>query len=364
MAGRAAAAPVLAQGGGRGPGHRAHRCRIRSAQPPGRDDRGRRRAAAAGRVVRPRRDLALPGRRRPAHPPGSADCHRGACAHGPVVRPCGARPGLAVQPRRFCPHPSGSAGPGCRRAGAAALATADRGRYRRTPVQRAHSRQDPQHRDVGGGRSGVQPAERLEQHQAGRGRGTRRYRHHAHKRRARRDLGRYRPAGRRHHRGNDSRHRRGRPSPPRHRPRPCCSHSHLGRCPRACHCSSPRGLRSPRPAPPGWPSRRCAPTTKRSATRVVFTAADPQPRSRGHHPRFGPADRIARQGRPHRLRRKLRAGRRPGFELLAGRRRRPAPAKRHADPRRLVHAERLDDLPDVRRDQLARPLHPAVRAVG
>ena len=37
---------------------------------------------------------------------------------------------------------------------------------------------------------------------------------------------------------------------------------------------------------------------------------------------------------------------------------------RHADPRRLVHAERLAHLPDLRRDQLARPLHPAVRAVG
>ena len=36
----------------------------------------------------------------------------------------------------------------------------------------------------------------------------------------------------------------------------------------------------------------------------------------------------------------------------------------HADPRRLVHAERLAHLPDLRRDQLARPLHPAVGAVG
>ena len=90
MAGRAVATPVLAQGRGRGPGHRAHRCRIRSAQPPSRDDRGRRRAAAAGRVVRPRRDLALPRRRRPAHPPGSADRHRRVCPPGPVVHPSGA----------------------------------------------------------------------------------------------------------------------------------------------------------------------------------------------------------------------------------------------------------------------------------
>ena len=34
VAGRAVAAPVLAQGRGRGPGHRAHRRRIRSARPP------------------------------------------------------------------------------------------------------------------------------------------------------------------------------------------------------------------------------------------------------------------------------------------------------------------------------------------
>ena len=33
-------------------------------------------------------------------------------------------------------------------------------------------------------------------------------------------------------------------------------------------CSSSRGLRSPRPAPPGWPPRRCAPPRPRSATRV------------------------------------------------------------------------------------------------
>ena len=36
----------------------------------------------------------------------------------------------------------------------------------------------------------------------------------------------------------------------------------------------------------------------------------------------------------------------------------------HADQRRLVHAERLAHLPDLRRDQLAGPLHPGVGAVG
>ena len=66
VAGRAAATPVLGQGRGRVHGHRAHRRRVRSNQPPDRDDRGRRRAAAARRVVRPQRDLAIPDRRLPA----------------------------------------------------------------------------------------------------------------------------------------------------------------------------------------------------------------------------------------------------------------------------------------------------------
>ena len=57
-------------------------------------------------------------------------------------------------------------------------------------------------------------------------------------------------------------------------------------------------------------------------------------------------------------------GRRPGHELLSRRRRRPAPEHRLAGPRRLVHTERLAQLLHLRRDQLARPLHPAVRAVG
>ena len=75
VAGRAVATPVLAQGRGRGPGHRAHHRRIRTGRPPHRDDRGCRRVAAPGRVVRPRRDLAVPHRRRPAHSPGTAGGH-------------------------------------------------------------------------------------------------------------------------------------------------------------------------------------------------------------------------------------------------------------------------------------------------
>ena len=53
-----------------------------------------------------------------------------------------------------------------------------------------------------------------------------------------------------------------------------------------------------------------------------------------------------------------------GTSFSRRRRRRPAPEHRLAGPRRLVHAERLAQLPGLRRDQPARPLHPAVRAVG
>ena len=110
--------------------------------------------------------LALPHRRQPAHPPGSADRRHRACARGPVVRPLGARPYLAVHPRRFCPHPRRTAGPGGGGAGAAALATTDRGHHRRAPLQPAHARQDPQHGVLRGGRPVVQPGERLGQHPA------------------------------------------------------------------------------------------------------------------------------------------------------------------------------------------------------
>ncbi len=48
----------------------------------------------------------------------------------------------------------------------------------------------------------------------------------------------------------------------------------------------------------------------------------------------------------------------PGVDAVS------AQAERHADRRRLVHAERVGHLPDLRRHQLARSLHRAVRAVG
>ena len=180
VAGRAVATPVLGQGRGRGPGHRAHRRRIRTARPPCRDDRGRRRVAAAGRVVRPQRDLAVPHRRRPAHPPGSAAGHHRAFGRARVGCSRRARPCLSVHPRRLCPHPRGGAGPGCHRAGPADLAATDRGRRRWNPVQPAHSHQDPQRSVLRADRAGVQSGLRLGQHQPGYWRGTRHDRPHAH----------------------------------------------------------------------------------------------------------------------------------------------------------------------------------------
>src|SRR6201996_3321075 len=101
----AAGPPVLAQGRGRGPGHRADRRRLRSDQPPGRDDRGRRRAAVAGRVVRPRCHLALPRRGPAPGPPGRPYFRGRTGGPGPVVRPGGPGPQLAVLRWLLCPRP-------------------------------------------------------------------------------------------------------------------------------------------------------------------------------------------------------------------------------------------------------------------
>ena len=91
---------------------------------------------------------------------------------------------------------------------------------------------------------------------------------HAHQRRVRRDLGRYRRDRRRPHRGDDSRHRGGRPSPPRRRSRPCRSHRRLGALRGAGAAGHPGvsgrlGQRHRAGRPAG-----AAPTSQRSPTRV------------------------------------------------------------------------------------------------
>ena len=235
---------------------------------------------------------------------------------------------------------------------------------RRNPVRLLTLDQGPQHGDSRGGRSGVQPGARLGQHLPGHRRGARLDRRHGHEHRARRDLARSRPARRRDHRISDSHHHRGRPAPPRHGSRHSLPSQRSGRCARACHCSSSRDPRSPRPAPPGWPSRRC--TTAQAALsdqrrfEQAIHGSDPDasiPASdlltglRGKDVIIAFVEsygQVAVQGTSFS----------PGVDAVLRQQ------HRHADPRRLVHAERLAQLPDLRRHQLARPLHPAVGAVG
>ena len=113
------------------------------------------------------------------------------------------------------------------------------------------------------------------EHRPGHRRGTRHDRRHAHEHRARRALARSHPARRRDHRSNDSHHHRGRPASPRHGSRHSPPSQRSGRCARACHCNSSRDPRSPRPAPPGWSSRRCATPRQRSRP-APFRAGPPR----------------------------------------------------------------------------------------
>ena len=84
------------------------------------------------------------------------------------------------------------------------------------------------------------------------------------------------------------------------------------------------------------------------------------PRPLPRHPRRPAADRPARQGRPAAVRRELREGRGAGLVLLARGRRRARQGHRAAAGRRLLLAQRLPHLVDLRRAQLAGALHPAV----
>ena len=97
--------------------------------------------------------------------------------------------------------------------------------------------------------------------------------------------------------------------------------------------------------------------------RAALARAD-RPRPLPRHARRPAADRPARQGRPARVRRELREGRGPGLVLLAPHRRRARPGHRAAAGRRLLLAQRLPHLADLRRPQLAGALHPAVGGPG
>ena len=82
------------------------------------------------------------------------------------------------------------------------------------------------------------------------------------------------------------------------------------------------------------------------------------------HPRRPAADRPARQGRHPRVRRELRKGRGPGLLVLATGRCRSRRGDEATAGRRLLRAERLPHLVDVRRHQLAGALHACSRESG
>ena len=110
----------------------------------------------------------------------------------------------------------------------------------------------------------------------------------------------------------------------------------------------------------GRPGRRpgAGGASRPRGSRAARARARPRPLPRDH--RRPAADRPARQGRAARVRRELRAGRGPGLVLLAPDRRRARPGRRAAPQRRLLLAQRLPHLADLRRPQLAGALHPAV----
>ena len=162
--------------------------------------------------------------------------------------------------------------------------------------------------------------------------GTRRDRRHAHEHRARRDLARSHPGHRRDHRFSDSHHYRGRPASPRRGSRTRRPHSRLG---------AVRGpVTATRPGIPGRLGQHCR-AGRHGGARHPDSAPWPGPFEqvlRGSDPEASvPASNLLAG-----LRGKdvivafvesLRAGRRPGHELLRRRRRRPEPGHRLAGPR-------------------------------
>ena len=148
-------------------------------------------------------------------------------------------------------------------------AATDRGRRHRNPARRAHSRQDPQHSLLRVRRSGVQPGARL-------GRTSARLWAWSATRSAPRaqtfcsscscsvSSCSWPPSP--HQRSTSRLWPPGIAAP---RFAASLPSQQSGGYARACHCNSSRDPRSPRPAPPAWPSRRCAPPRLRSATSVI-----------------------------------------------------------------------------------------------
>ena len=335
-----AAAEVLPRGAHAGPpgSPRSPRWRRRSASA-----RGGCGAAGTPRATRCRR--ASPWRSR------SSPC----CSSGP---PSSRRTRRADLDRRRVRAASARAARRRRAGRPAARHPAPRaGRGRGSGAGRARAREGPRHGVLHGLQPAVRPRLRLEL------RGDR------HRDAARRDRQLEREPRRRRRR----RARRRAPRPPG-RSRCCAS--------RASRPATAAGRSGRRPcsASSGWSSASLgAPVASTSAAALAVDqvqavqdrpagsrAARPRdrPRPLPRHARRPAADRPARQGRPARVRRELRQGRGRGLVVLAPRRRRARPGRRAAAGRRLLLAQRLPHLADLRRPQLAGALHPAVGGPG
>ena len=309
-----AGAPGRRAGAARGVGRRV---RVVAVAPPGRHARAG--AGGGGRTVRAR---------------AAARAHRRG-AHG--ARPAGrlGRPGRAEPAERGSPLGAFARLP-LELLVVVALAVLLPAVPRRAlavvagvAAGRARAREGPRHGVLHGLRPAVQPRLRLEL------RGDR------HRDAARRD----RQVAGEPRRGRRVRARRRAPRRPG--PGAAARHARRGRPPRlgapggrgarrasgwSCACSA---RRSPPRAPPPSPSARCG--RWRPACRIGEILAREIARDRF---RATPGDRLldgpARQGRPARLRRELRAGRGPGLVLLAPDRRRARPRHRPAAGRRLL----------------------------
>ena len=250
-------------------------------EPPHRNDRGRRRVAAAGRVVRPRRDLAVPHRRRPAHPPGTAAGHHRACGRDS----CGLTSSRPTVPGSSAPAPL-SASPWkcwpwllsrwcCRPGRDGSWPLSPESCFGLLTFVKILNMAF-----YGDGRSGVQPGDRL-------GRASARpWAWYATRSAPRSQTLCSSCSGSVSSCSSAQSPQQRFTSPPwppgiaAARFAASLPSPRSGRCARACHCNSSRDPRSPRPAPPGWPSRRCAPPRQRSATSAFSSrpSAAPTPR--------------------------------------------------------------------------------------
>src|SRR4029078_7716835 len=100
--------------------------------------------------------------------------------------------------------------------------------------------------------------------------------------------------------------------------------------------------------------------TPRPAVHRRTRPRDP-PRPLPTHPRQAAVDRVAGQGRPAPVRRERRPRRRPALLVLARHPPRPRPRHHATTGRRVLRPQRLPQLLDLRRAELAGATHHPVR---